>query len=76
MNRERSNVELLASSISSLGSASITGLYVIVLITVGTYFRGFLVPDVATIAYVTMPDPLPVLELICELYITRIDQYK
>lgn len=46
------------------------------LITVGTYFRGFLVPDVATIAYVTMPDPLPVLELICGLYITRIDQYK
>ena len=74
--KERSTVELLASSISSLGSASITGLYVIVLITVGTYFRGFLVPDVATIAYVTMPDPLPVLELICGLYITRIDQYK
>ena len=49
---------------------------IIVLITVGTYFRGFLVPDVATIAYVTMPDPLPVLELICGLYITRIDQYK
>lgn len=68
--------QLLASSISSLGSASITGLYVIVLITVGTYFRSFLVPAVASIAYVTMPDPLPVLELICGLYITRIDQYK
>ena len=59
-----------------LGSASITGLYVIVLITVGSYFRSFLVPDVATIGYVTMPDPIPVLELICGLYITRIDPYK
>ena len=48
----------------------------IVLITVGSYFRSFLVPDVATISYVTMPDPLPVLELICGLYITRIDPYK
>lgn len=67
---------MLAKSISSLGSASITGLYVIVLITVGSYFRSFLVPDVATISYVTMPDPLPVLELICGLYITRIDPYK
>ena len=67
---------MLAKSISSLGSASITGLYVIVLITVGSYFRSFLVPDVATIGYVTMPDPIPVLELICGLYITRIDPYK
>ena len=67
---------MLAKSISSLGSASITGLYVIVLITVGSYFRSFLVPDVATICYVTMPDPTPVLELICGLYITRIDPYK
>ena len=48
----------------------------IVLITVGSYFRSFLVPDVATICYVTMPDPTPVLELICGLYITRIDPYK
>lgn len=43
-----SRVELLASSISSLGSASITGLYIIVLVTVGAYFRSFLVPDVTT----------------------------
>ena len=70
------SLELLASGISSLGSASITGLYVIVLITVGTYFRGFLVPSVSSIPYITMPDPLPILELICGLYITRIDQYK
>lgn len=71
-----SRVELLASSISSLGSASITGLYIIVLVTVGAYFRSFLVPDVTTIMYVTLPDPLPILELICGLYITRIDTYK
>ena len=44
--------------------------------TVGTYFRSFLVPGIATIAYVTIPDPLPILELICGLYITRIDTYK
>ena len=67
---------MLASSISSLGSASITGLYIIVLVTVGAYFRSFLVPDVTTIMYVTLPDPLPILELICGLYITRIDTYK
>lgn len=73
---ESSRVELLASSISSLGSASITGLYIIVLVTVGAYFRSFLVPDVTTIMYVTLPDPLPILELICGLYITRIDTYK
>ena len=73
---EWSRVELLASSISSLGSASITGLYIIVLVTVGAYFRSFLVPDVTTIMYVTLPDPLPILELICGLYITRIDTYK
>ena len=73
---ESSRVELLASSISSLGSASITGLYIIVLVTVGAYFRSFLVPDVTTIMYVTLPDPLPILELICGLYITRTDTYK
>ena len=44
--------------------------------TVGAYFRSFLVPDVTTIMYVTLPDPLPILELICGLYITRIDTYK
>ena len=57
----------MATSISSLGSASITGLYIIVLVTVGAYFRSFLVPDVTTIMYVTLPDPLPILELICGL---------
>lgn len=67
---------MLASTFSSLGSASITGLYLIILLTVGTYFRGFIVPVVSGIMYNILPDQQPILELISGLYITRYTNYE
>lgn len=69
-------IALLANTFSSLGSASITGLYLIVLLTVGNYFRGFLVPVVSGIMYNILPDQQPILELISGLYITRYMNYE
>ena len=69
-------IAILATSISSLGSATLTGLYIIVLLTVGSYFRSFLVPTVTDVIYSTLPDPQPLRELISGLYITRNIRYE
>ena len=69
-------IAILATSISSLGSATLTGLYIIVLLTVGSYLRSFLVPTVTDVIYSTLPDPQPLRELISGLYITRNIRYE
>ena len=66
--------ELISEGLSQMGSVGIVGLYATIIVSLGALVRK-IVPPSYNIAFMTLSDPLPLLQLINVMEICRITNY-
>ena len=66
--------EIVSQGLSTLGSVGIVGLYVTILVSLGALIRK-IVPEGWSLVYMTISDPLPVLQLIDIMEVCRDSDY-
>lgn len=67
-------VEFVYEGLSSLGNVGIVGLYATIMVSLGAMIRN-VIPTAWSIVYVTLSDPLPLLQLIDVMEVCRKTNY-
>ena len=70
----RLRVEFVYEGLSSLGNVGIVGLYATIMVSLGAMIKN-VIPTAWSIVYVTLSDPLPLLQLIDVMEVCRMMNY-